>query len=431
MIGLIDCNNFFVSCERVFNPRLRERPVAVLSNNDGCIVALSNEAKALGLRRGNPYFKVKAICDRNDVAVLSGNHRLYGDMSSRVMAVIASVIPDIEVYSVDEAFLHFDGWPIAQLPEIGRELVLRVRRATGIPTSLGIAGTKTLAKIAARFAKKYKGYRSVCMIADETSRRKALELTPIGDVWGIGRRLRPRFDNIGMTTALQYADMSADEVGRFVNLIGQRTWRELNGEACIAGDVEDQVKKQMCCTRSFGSMLTDFEELRQAIALFSTIVSRKLREQHSAAVSLSVFIHTNAHREDLEQYFNSAHRRLSEATNDTMVISTMATECLKSIYRKGYRYKKAGVIITEIVDEHAVRRSLFADPAERSRKHKLMEVLDTINSESIAHDTVHIAAYQPVETLVKGERRSRLYSSKFSDIITVNCNNSAHLPERQ
>jgi DNA polymerase V len=423
MIGLIDCNNFFVSCERVFDPRLRNRPVIVLSNNDGCAVALSNEAKALGLKRGNPYFQIRSICEANNVAVLSGNHRLYGDMSSRVMATISSITPDIEIYSIDEAFINFDGWDDDKLVEVGREIVRRVRRCTGIPTSLGIAPTKTLAKIAAKFAKKYPGYHAACLINSDEARRKALSLTAINDVWGVGRRLSQRFDNIGITTALQFADMPKEQVGLLMNITGERTWRELNGEPCIDLDMDVPSRRQMCCSRSFGEMITDFDNLSQAIALFSTIISRKLREQGLAAVSISVFIHTNAHREDLEQYFNSAHRQLPEASADTMVISQIATECLRSIFRRGYSYKKAGIIVNEVVPISAIKKSLFADPEERDRRSRLMDVLDSINTTSIAHDTVHIAAYSPVEALVKGERRSRLYSTHFSDIISINCHN--------
>jgi len=420
MVGLIDCNNFFVSCERVFDPSLRSRPVVVLSNNDGCIVALSNEAKMLGLKRGMPYFKVKQLCDSHNVAVLSGNHRLYGDMSSRVMATVASVVPEIEIYSVDEAFLHMDGWKDDELIAVGRDIVRKVRRATGIPTSLGIAPTKTLAKVAAKFAKKYPGYRCCCMISDDNSRRKALSLTSIGDIWGIGRRLYKKFSDIGVENALQFADMSYDEVDRLMNVTGNRTWRELNGEACVLPDMSEPAGRQMCCSRSFGSMITDFDRLRQAVALFAAILSRKLRERNMAAVSMSVFIHTNAFRKDLEQYYNSSHRQLNEATSDTMALTTMAVECLKSVYRRGYSYKKAGVIINEIVNENVVRKSLFTDAGDRSRRSRLMHALDRINS--TAHDTVHVAAYLPVEKIARVEHRSRLFTTSFDDIIIVNCN---------
>lgn len=419
MIGLVDCNNFFVSCERVFNPQLRNRPVVVLSNNDGCVVALSNEAKAIGLTRGNPFFQIEGICAANNVAVLSGNHRMYGDMSSRVMAVLGSITPELEISSIDEAFIDFSGWPVDRLADIGHDIVRKVRRNTGIPVSIGIASTKTLSKVAARFAKKYSGYKGACVIADESQRRRALELTDIGDVWGVGRRLRRRFEYMGVGKAIEFADMPREKVEGFLNIVGQRTWRELNGDACISIEDAEPARKQMCCSRSFGTMLTDFDQLRQAVTLFATILSRKLREQGSAAVSMSVFIHTNSFREDLEQYYNSAHRQLAEATADTMALSAMATECLRSIYRKGYQYKKAGVFINEIVDARAVRHSLFADPSDRSRRQRLMQVLDVINSSSIAHDTVHVAGYMPVEKLVKGERRSRLYSTKMTDIITV------------
>ena len=419
MLGLIDCNNFFVSCERLFSPSLRRRPVVVLSNNDGCIVAMSNEAKTIGLKRGMPYYQIKTFCERNNVAVLSGNHRLYGDMSSRVMATLASIVPEIEIYSIDEAFISMEGLKYDELAPLGREIVRRVLRDTGIPASLGLASTKTLAKVAARFAKKYSGYRGCCIIPDDNARRKALELTYIGDVWGIGRKLNKKFVNVGIETALQFADMPRTNVERMLNVTGLRAWRELNGEPCITFDMTESGKRQMCCSRSFGTMITDFDQLRQAVSLFATILSRKLREQHSVAVSMSVFIHTNAFREDMAQYYNSAHRCFPEATSDTMDMTAMAAECLKSVYRKGYSYKKAGVIIPEIVSENAVRRSLFTDAQIRVRRNRLMDVLDRINSTSISHDTVHVAAYAPVDGLVRGEHRSHLYTTKLDDIITV------------
>lgn len=418
MIALIDCNNFFVSCERVFNPALRERPVAVLSNNDGCVVAMSNEAKALGIKRGDPYFKISSLCTRNNVAVLSGNHRLYGDMSSRVMAILSSIVPEIEIYSVDEAFLHLD-IEADKAVEFGREIVRRVRRATGIPTSIGIASTKTLAKVAARFAKKYPGYRSCCMINTDDARRKALSLTDISDIWGIGRRMMRRLRPTAISTALQLADLPREQVCSRFNIVFQRTWNELNGVPCIDFEDVEPPRKQMCCSRSFGTLLTDINDLHQAVALFATIVSRKLRERRLAAVSLSVFIHTNAFRDDLAQYFNSASRRLDEATSDTIAIIKTAHECLEAIYRRGYSYKKAGIMITEIVDERAIRRSLFSDKKERDRRRRLMSVIDNLNSKSIAHDTVHPASYLPVEVLSRSEHRSRLYSSRLSDVIIV------------
>lgn len=421
MIGLVDCNNFFVSCERVFDPALRARPVIVLSNNDGCAVALSNEAKALGLRRGDPYFKIRDICRRNGVAVLSGNHRLYGDMSSRVMSTLAALVPEIEIYSVDEAFLHLDAAP-DEVEAFGREIVRRIRRDTGIPVSLGIAATKTLAKIGARFAKRYPAYRGVCRIRDDKARRKALELTPVDDVWGIGRRMRPRFARLGIASALQYADLSLRDVERLVNVTGQRTWRELNGEPCIGHDDVSVAKKQICSTRSFSPMLETFGQLHSAIALFCTIVGRKLRAQRSVAVALSVFIHTNAFRDDLGQYCNSRTVLLPSPTSDTSELTRAACGILEALYREGFKYKRAGVMITEIMPEGAVLHSLFDDPSQADRRKKLMTVLDGINSGSGSRDTVHLASYMPASRLVRTEHPSRLYSTRFNDIITVNCN---------
>ena len=233
MFALVDCNNFFVSCERVFRPELASRPVIVLSNNDGCAVALSNEAKALGLKRGNPYFKVKDICERHGVAVLSGNHRLYGDMSSRVMATLQALTDaPLEVYSIDEAFIVIPEG-VGDVADFGRYVVERVKRLTGIPTSMGIAPTKTLAKVAARFAKKYPGYKGACLIDSEEKRLKALALTEVGEVWGIGRRLSRKLTERGIDTALKLASLDENTVTRLFTVTGLRTWRELNGTPCI------------------------------------------------------------------------------------------------------------------------------------------------------------------------------------------------------
>jgi DNA polymerase V len=420
MIGLIDCNNFFVSCERVFNPALRNRPVIVLSNNDGCAVAMSNEAKALGIKRGSPYFQIRQLCEQNGVFAFSGNHRLYGDMSTRVMATIAGIVPEIEIYSVDECFMHFDGWQTEQLPNVGRDIVRRVLRNTGIPTSLGIASTKTLAKIASKFAKKHPAYHGVCLIDNETKRRKALELTPIDDVWGIGRRLAVKMRAAHINTALQFADLPKERVQRLVNITGERTWRELNGEPCIGFEAEVANRKQICCSRSFGKAITDFAQLSEAVAAFTAIAARKLRQQKSCAVSLSVFIHTNAFREDQEQYYNCSHRTLDEATNDTMTLTAAAVDALRHIYRRGYAFKKAGVMITEIIDSAKVQPSLFGSAADRERRAKLMNVVDQINAGSMARDTVHVATQAPIESCVRSEKMTRQYTTRLSDIIIVN-----------
>lgn len=423
MYGLIDCNNFFVSCERVFDPRLRGVPVLVLTNNDGCVCALSNEAKALGLRRGDPYYQIKELCDRHGVRVLSGNHRLYGDLSSRVMATIASIAGDIEIFSVDECFIDFDRWTADDAVEAGREIVRRVRRDTGIPTSLGIGPTRTLAKVAARFAKKYPAYRCVCAIDNETRRRRALELTPAGDVWGIGRKLVRRLAAYGITRAIDLADRSREDIGKILNVCGMRTWEELNGIPCIDADTIDgaeaPLQKQICCTRSFAANITDRKRLADAIALFATIITRRMRERHAAAAGLSVFIHTNSHRPDLPQYCNSAYRPLPEPTNDTMLIAAAAQEALQAIFRDGYGYKRAGIVISDLCDDRRMQPSLFTDGADRERRRRLMAAVDRINASSLSHDNVHIASYMPLESCVRCEHRSPDYSTRLTDIIQV------------
>lgn len=420
MLGLIDCNNFFVSCERVFDPRLRDVPVIVLSNNDGCACALSNEAKALGIRRGDPYFKVKSICDANGVKVLSGNHRLYGDMSSRVMATIAGLVPDIEIYSVDECFIHFDdGWSADDCVSAGREIVRRVRRCTGIPTALGIAPTKTLAKIAARFAKKYPAYHAVCPVDTDERRRKALALTALDDVWGIGRRLNRRLANYALANALAFADWSEENVRAVLAIPGVRTWKELNGIAAVADDVHDAPRKSLCCSRTFASNITDRAALDDAFAFFATNIARRLRRQKSAATGVTAFIHTNPHRPDLPQYCNSAFCPLDEPTADTMAIAEAAHRALAAIYRPGFGFKRGGIFIPDAVPANSAQPSIFGDPALRERSRRLMSVLDAINESAIAHDTVHIASYMPAESHVRCERRSKGYTNSLSEIINI------------
>ena len=424
MIGLIDCNNFFVSCERVFNPAVRTKPVIVFSNNDGCAVAISNEAKALGVKRGDPYFKIKGACNAYGIEIYSGNHKLYGDMSTRVMAVLSAIVPEIDIYSIDEAFLHFETFDRSTLQSTGRDIVRKVRRFTGIPTSLGIAETRTLAKVAARFAKKYPGYRSCCVIDNEEKRRKALELTPLREIWGVGRRLSRKLNDHGIITGLQLADLPVDAVEDLFNVSGKKTWMELNGSPCIGFEPDDQ-QKQMMCSRSFGKFLTTFDDLAAAVAAFASTVGRKMRERSLCAVSLSVFLYTDGFRSDLPQYYNTAHRTLSEPTADTLTITAAATDALRSIFRKGFAYKKAGLMISELTDSNHIQQSLFSNPADRERRRRLMETVDSINRCTIGHDTVHSGSYSPIDNFLRREKPSRLFSTRLSDIITINCNHGS------
>ena len=392
MFGLIDCNNFFVSCERLFRPDLVGKPVVVMSNNDGCAVAMSNEAKMLGITRGKPMFEVRDIVRRYGVATLSGNHRLYGDISTRVMSTIESVIGNVEIYSIDEAFMRFPDLNDADREAMAREIVCRVRRWTGIPVSCGIAPTRTLAKVAAHFAKKYPNYRSVCSIDNEEKRRKALALTDIEAVWGIGRKLAKRLNRYGLIRALDFADMPESQVRTLVNIAGYRTWKELNGCPCIESEQESNVHhKQISTTRTFSPCHTDLKPIEEAIASFMSIAARKLRKQKSCAAGISVFIQTNQYRTELEQYANSAYRRIPEPTADSLTLIKEAVEALHSIYRPGLLYRRAGVHITDIVPSGEVQHSLFSSVDDRNRREKLMKLVDSINVSPRTYNMIRAA----------------------------------------
>jgi len=405
MFGLIDCNNFFVSCERLFRPSLTGRPVIVTSNNDGCAVAMSNEAKAIGITRGAPIFKIRDIINRHNVAVLQGNHKFYGDLSARVMSTVESVVGDVEVYSIDEAFFNIpDGTP-ESMETIARETVTRVRRWVGIPTSVGVAPTRTLAKIAASFAKKYPGYRAVCMIDNDAKRRKALQLTPISNVWGIGRKLAEKFQRYGLTTALDFAELSKHEVEHITNVSSRRTWSELNNEPCIDADPESATRQQICSTRTLVPSVTEFCQLSEHIAHFVETASHKLRRQNSFATGLCVFIQTNKYRTDTLQYNNSVYRQLEEPANDLIVLTNEAICGLRSIYRPGLLYRRAGVIISDIVDCHQIQPGLFTPPELREKRKKLMQTLDIINSTPATYDKLRLAAAKYVDKTALGAKK--------------------------
>ena len=379
MIALVDCNNFYASCERAFNPNWNNRPVVVLSNNDGCVIARSNEAKALGIKMGVPAYQIKNEIERYGIGVFSSNYTLYGDMSNRVMTMLSSYSPNIEVYSIDECFLDFSGFERYNLKEYGEEIVRTVSKGTGIPVSMGIGPTKTLAKVANKFAKKYKGYKGVCIIDTEEKRIEALKRTEIGDVWGIGHRYTKRLALYGVSTAYDFAQMPKAWVRQQMTVVGERTWKELNGEPCIDLELVTPDKKQICTSRAFGEAISEIEGLEEAVSSYASICAGKLRKQRSCAQALMVFIHTNNFREDLPQYFQNCVVKLPLPTNNTPEIVHYALIALRNIYRKGYFFKKAGVIIIDIVPDSAIQQNMF-DNVDRERQKKLMKVVDRLNS---------------------------------------------------
>ena len=415
MFGLVDCNNFYASCERVFNPSLNGKPIVVLSNNDGCVIARSNEAKVLGIKMGVPAYQIKGLVKQHDVAVFSSNYVLYGDMSGRVMSMLAELAPEIEVYSIDEAFLNLAG--IKDLQSLGANIVRKVSRGTGIPVSLGIAPTKTLAKMANKFAKKYPAYNRLCIIDTEEKREKALKLFEIGDVWGIGRRQAAKLEKQGVKTAFDFTQLPGSWVRKNMTVVGERTWKELRGISCIDMESAPPAKKQICTSRSFGKMVEDIDTMSEAIATHASACAKKLRQQKSYAMSLMVFIHTNNFREDLPQYWKNTIIKLPVPTSDTLEIVHYALEGLKSIFMPGYQYKKAGVIITEIVT--SAQLGLF-DTVDREKREKLMQAIDKVNGEH--RHLVKLAVQgNGRDWKLKQEQLSKRYTTDINEVLTIKC----------
>ena len=377
MFAVIDCNNFFVSCEKVFNPALEGRAVVVLSNNDGCVVSRSQEAKDMGVKMGMPAFQMEEQFG-NRVLPFSSNYKLYGDMSRRVMAILQELVPSMEIYSIDECFASFKGMDIRQIEEKAQEIVYKVRRFTGIPVCVGVAPTKTLAKVANWYAKKYKGYHGYCIIDTQEKRQKALQLLEIGEVWGIGRRYAKFLKGEGIHTALSFTQKSDWWVKKNMGVVGLRTKMELEGNPVAQLDVREE-KKSITTSRSFGEMVSSLEELQSAVSSFASACAGKLRQQGSAAGCITVYILTNFFREDLPRYYNSITIKLPEASDSTFVLVEEALKGLKQIYRKGYLYKKAGVIVGEIVPCNAVQQNLF-EHKDNVRLKSLNNVLDSVNA---------------------------------------------------
>lgn len=416
MIGLVDCNNFFASCERVFNPSLNGRPIVVLSNNDGCCVARSEEVNQLGVKMGVPYYQIKDLCQRENIAVFSSNYTLYGDMSSRVMSILTELVPGIDVYSIDEAFLDLTG--IQDLQKIGAEVVDKTSRGSGIPVSFGAAPTRTLAKLANRLAKKYKGYNRVCIIDSDEKRIKALQKTEVGDIWGIGRQSTKKLNYFGVNTAYDLTQKSRSWVRKQLTVVGERTWLELHGEQAIESDSIES-KKQICTSRSFGEMVSDFQGLYESVADFTSKCCHKLRAQNSVAQGAIVFAYTNRFREDLSQYYPSRYITFSFPTADTAEILENCKVGLAEIYKEGYLYKKAGVILTDIIpSEHRVL-DLF-DTKDRGKQAKLNKVVDSINNKN-GYGCIRLAALgdQSAQWQLRREHLSPCPSTNINDIIRV------------
>lgn len=430
MYGIIDCDNCYVSCERVFRPDLKDKPVVVLSNNDGCVVARSNEAKKMGIKAGTPYFQLSEQFPNQKIVVFSSNYELYGELTSRVVSIIRKEAPAYFRYSIDECFVYLDGMEKIDLKAWGEELHKKIMRNVGMPVSIGLAPNKTLAKMASHFAKKYQGYRHCCMIDSDEKRIKALKLYPIDEVWGIGRRYAARLEALGVKTAYDFAEHNQTWVkATFNNIVIERTWRELNGEDCVPNE-EMAKKKSICTSRSFNGMITDLDGLRTHVSNYAARCAEKLRQQGTVASIVGVFLNTNAFREDLPQYWNFQEMRLVTPSSSTITIVKAANEVLQKLYRQGYHYKKAGVIVMGIGPNSPIQQDLFDINAEQFEKMKRLDaVIDRINKVN-GTETIVLGSQQYTQkdgkgkanvfaNAIKHDFKSKNPTTRWSDIIIL------------
>lgn len=417
MFALIDCNNFYASCERVFRPDLNGVPIVVLSNNDGCVIARSNEAKAVGIPMGAPAFEYEKMFQKHGVHVFSANFPLYGDMSNRVMSVLSDYSPDIEIYSIDEAFLKFKGFEHFNLQEYGEAMRKKVTKWTGIPISVGIAPTKALAKVANRIAKKFpEKTNGVYIIDTDEKREKALKWLSVEDVWGIGRQHSKRLNAIGVKNAFDFTQLDNEYVKKQMAIVGLRLKQDLLGIPTL--DLEKvQIKKNIATTRSFETNYTAFEELSERISTFAVACAEKLRRQNSCCNSLMVFIHSNGHRKDLPQYYRNIVLKLPFPTNSSIELAKFAVQALKRIFKEGYAYKKAGVIVQDFSPADCLQQNLFENRDERHIP--LMQTIDQLNTR-FGQQKIRLAS-QDLKRVwkMKQEKLSPRYTTNIDDIITI------------
>lgn len=417
MFALVDCNNFYASCERVFRPDLRGKPIVVLSNNDGCVIARSNEAKALGIPMGAPAFQHAQTFENHGIHVYSANFPLYGDMSNRVMSILSEYSPDIEIYSIDEAFLKFEGFQHFDFLAHGKAMHKQVLQWTGIPTSIGIAATKSLAKVANRIAKKFPDKtQNVYIIDSDEKRIKALKWLPIEDVWGIGRQHAKRLRAIHVNTAYDFTQLQDSWVKKHLSIVGMRLKQDLQGIPRLDLEII-QPKKNIATTRTFEQNYTQKEQVQERITTFAVSCAEKLRKQQSCCNTLMVFIRTNRHRDDMAQYNRNIVIKLPYPTNSGIELAQFAKKALDKIFVKGYAYKKAGVIVTDFTPENQTQLSVFENS---NPKHTpLMQAIDKINK-NLGQAKVKLASQDLKRTWkMKQERLSPKYTTNLNDIISI------------
>ena len=391
---LVDCDNFFCSCERIFRPDLNNVPIVVLSNNDGCVVARSREAKKLGIKMCTPYYQVRERFNEKQVVAFSSNYLLYADISNRIMAILKEEAPTVYQYSIDEVMIDLTGMPHNELKKFGEHLAAKVLRYTGAPVSLGIAPTKTLAKVAVRFAKDYAAYNKCCCILNDEQLEKALKLFPIQEVWGIGRRVATSLNNYNINTAWDFVQKPQQWVRKHYHITGERTWQELRGDDVIEVHAMNVPHKSILTSRSFPGMVTDYADMRTHVANYASRCALKLRKQQSVCATVMTFVQSNFFRDDLPQYSASWQTSFPTPTSTTTDIVKAALKVLEHVYRDGIQYKRAGVMVSAISPASRLQPDLFTfNPEKRNKLDKVSVVIDTINSIQ-GPDTVILATQQ-------------------------------------
>lgn len=414
MIALVDCNNFYASCERVFNPKIENKPVIVLSNNDGCVIARSNEAKALGIKMGEPAFKLKNLIEKYNINVFSTNFALYGDLSKRVMNIMSTEVEKMEIYSIDEAFLDFSDYASKKRGLAIRE---KVKKWTGIPVSVGIAPTKVLAKVAGHIAKKHTK-SGVFIFDDEDLIRRALNFFKVEDLWGIGSNTAKKLKSVGIHTALQFRQCDSSWVKRNLSVNGVRLQKELFGEVCYPIETKIKRRKSICTARSFGSEINKLSKLKEVIGSHANTCATKLRKEKSCCTTVGVFLSTNPFKPQAKQYNPYTVTQLHVPTNDSMEIVKVAIKALESIYRGDCIYKKAGVVVSRTVPQEQTQLSLF-DSLDRGKRENINIAVDKVNS-LMGKNKVHLAVQgNGRKWKIKQERLSPCYTTRFADILEV------------
>lgn len=421
-LALIDCNNFYVSCERVFNPKLENKPVIVLSNNDGCVIARSNEVKDLGIKMGEPWFKLEKFAKQHGIQTYSSNYTLYGDMSARVMSILSTFSPKQEVYSIDECFLDLEGFPPESLAEYGQTIRKTIKQYTGIPVCVGIADTKTLAKLANHCAKKgFAGNDGVCDFnrLSRTELNSLFESLPVEEIWGVGRRISERLQQLGITSVQAFKTTDPEYIRSQFSVVLQRTVEELNGIPCIELEDAHTPRQQIVVSRSFGMPVTTLDDLSESVAYYATRAAEKLRKDGSVASAICVYIQTNPFKAEEPQYQRSEIVPIPNPTDDTAKLVGAARKGLEAIYRPGYRYKKSGVMLMGLQPKSILQTDLFTDTQAQAKTDERMKVMDAINKR-MGKGAITLAATGTQQRwAMRRDRKSPAYTTDWNELVVV------------